>query len=275
MRTFLFYILLLMLPCRLGGQVEPDSSALAQQPSFMLTSLSYTSNNNNTRLTNAIRMPALMANMSYYSNTGLRVAGDYFKYLAPDSNTYEVELRIGYEKSFNDKFEIDFSYTNRIFRGDLAYEGISYKHALALSGSYLLKGFTASLDNTFMIGPTNNYFFDLSLSYDFKFDGFIFKSGYLVVSPTLTGSSGTNFWIPATIDNVWGNQQNGYHNGQYVPKRKFDYQNISLILPLQYSLGKFTLSGGWFYTIPSRTLKKQNWTNQSGFLVSLTYLVIF
>jgi hypothetical protein len=274
MRNLLASILLLLLPAALLGQVKNSSAGVTKDPGFLLTSLSYTSNNNNTRLTNAIKMPALMANVSYYSGFGLYASGDYFKYLAPETNTYEFEFRIGYEKNFNDKFDLDFSYTNRHFKGDQAYEGIAYNHALALSGDYRLGNFTATLDNNFMIGTTKNYFLDLSLTYDFKFDKFRLKSGYLVFSPTFTGSFGTTYWIPGTIDNTWGHHHGGNHMGDYVPPRNFDYQNVSLILPLQYTLGSFTLSGGWFYAIPSKTLKALEWTNQSGFLISLNYAII-
>lgn len=276
MRNFVFIFMLLGLPLTIRGQEIPDSAGATKQPGFLLTSLSYTSNNNNnSRLANAIKMPAIMANMAYYSNIGVWASINYFKYLVPDTNTYEVEFQIGYEKSFLDKFDIDFSYTNRQFRGDHAYEGIAYKHSLALSGTYRLGGLSAIVDNSYMIGPTNNYFLDLSLSYDFKFDGFLFKSGYLMLSPTLTGSFGTSFWVPGTIDNIWGHHMGGGHPPEFVPRNKFDYQNISLILPLQYTLGSFTLTGGWYYAIPSKILKEHSWTNQSGFLVSLSYSVIF
>jgi len=276
MRTFFAYIILFLLPYALRAQGEAESTMVNKDSGFLLTTLSYTSNNNSTRLVNAIKMPALMANMAYYSNIGLYASGDYFKYMEPTTNTYEFELQVGYEKTFLDKFDVDFSYTNRHFKGDLAYEGISYGHNLELSGSYRLLDFTATVDNSYLIGQTNNYFLDLSLSYDFKFDRFLLKSGYLAFSPTFTSSFGTTFWMPGTIDHTWGNHHmGGNHMGEYVPARNFDYQNISLILPVQYTVGSFTLSAGWFYAIPSRTLKEQNWTNQSGFLVSLSYAVIF
>ena len=144
MRTLTANILLLVLPCTLHGQVGPDKVKDAKDPGFLLTSLSYTTNNNSSRLTNAIRMPAMMASTAYYSNLGLYASADYFKYLAPDTNTYELEFKAGYEKTFLEKFDLDFSYTNRHFKGVAAYEGISYKHALDLSGSFMPGNFTAS-----------------------------------------------------------------------------------------------------------------------------------
>jgi hypothetical protein len=275
MRTLTAYILLLLLPCTLQGQTGSGTDKDTKDPGFLLSTLSYTSNNNSSRLTNAIRMPAMMASVAYYSNLGLYLSADYFKYLAPDTNTYELEFKAGFEKTFLEKFDLDFSYTNRHFKGVAAYEGISYQHALDLSGSFRPGNFTATLYNTYMFGSTDNYFLDLSLSYDFKFEHFLLKSGYLVLSPTFSGSFGTTFWIPGTIGNTWGGHYGGGHMGGYVPERNFAYQNVSLILPVQYTLGSFTLSGGWFYAIPSKTLKDLNWTNQTGFLVSLSYVVIF
>jgi len=271
MRNFLAYILLIVLPHTLIAQEEADTTGVTKDPGFLLTSLSYTTNNNSSRLANAIRMPAAMANISWYSNFGLWASADYFKYLAPDTNTFELEFQAGFEKTFGANFDLDFSYTNRRFTGDHAYEAIAYNHAFALSGAYRLAGFTATADNSFMIGPTNNYFLDLSLSYDFKFDKLLFKNGFLMISPTLTGSFGTNYWVQGTIDNIWGHHMGGSHPPPFLPKRNFDYQNFSLILPVQYSLGNFTLSCAGFLAVPSKELKKHFWTNQSGFLVSLSY----
>lgn len=272
MRKAAFYTLLIILPLSLRGQDKTDSAGVRKDPGFLLSSLSYTNNNHSARMPNAIRMPALMANVSYYSGFGLRLSGDYFKYLAPITNTYEFEFQVGYEKTFLDKIDVGLSYTNRQFRGDHAYEGIAYRNGLELSGAYHLGGFTAMVDNSYLIGPTKNYFLDMSLSYDLKFDRFMLKNGYLALSPTFTGSFGTNFWLPGTIGHVWGNPMP--HHGE-MPDGRLGYQNVSLIIPVQYSIGSFTLSAGWFYAIPSEALKKLSWKNQSGFLVSLSYAVIF
>ncbi len=269
----------MLIPIAGQAQEKKDSAGVTKDPGFLLTSLSYTTNNNSSRMTNAIKMPALMANAAYYSNIGLSASASYFKYLSPDTNTYELEFRAGYEKTLFNHLDVEVSYTNRTFRGDEAYEGISYRHNLGISGAYRLGDLTLNADNSFMFGATKNYFLDLSLSYDIKFDRFLLKNGYLAISPTLTTSFGTNYWIQGTIDHIWGNGHGGgpggMHPGKFVPKRNFDYQNFSLILPVQYTLGSFTLSGGWFYAIPSRTLKDLKWTNQSGFLVSLNYAFIF
>ncbi len=271
MRNIFAFILLILLPNALSAQIGTDTARVSKDPGFLLTSLSYTTNNNSSRLANSIRMPALMANLSYYSNIGLYGSVDYFKYIAPDTNTFEAEFNLGYARTFLDNIDLDVSYTNRQFRGDQAYQGISYNHALELSGSYRLKNFSATVDNSFMIGETKNYFLDLSLSYDISFDRFLLKSGYLAISPSISGSFGTNFWLPATIDRTWGHHGGMGHPPPFVPARNFDYQSFSLILPVQYTLGHFTLSCAGFYAIPSKLLKSHLWTNQSGFLVSLSY----
>ena len=123
-----------------------------------------------------------------------------------------------------------------------------------------------------MIGETNNYFLDLSLSHDFTFERFLLKNGYLAISPSITGSFGTNFWLPGIIDRTWGHHGGMGHPPPFVPPaRKFDYQSVNLILPLQYTISHFTLSLAGFYAIPSKILKQHLWTNQFGVLVSLSY----
>lgn len=275
MRNLYAFILWLVLPNALSAQIEADTVRGSKDPGFLLTTLSYTTNNNSSRLANSIRMPALMANLSYYSNIGLYGSVDYFKYIAPDTSTFEAEFKLGYTKTFLENIDLDVSYTNRQFRGDKAYEGISYNHALELSGAYHLKGFSASLDNSFMLGETKNYFLDFSLSYDFTVDKFLVKSGYLAISPSITSSFGTTYWLPGNIDHTWGNHGGMGHPPVFVPETKFGYQSTSLILPVQYTIGHFTLSCAGFYAIPSKMLKDQLWTNQFGALFSLTYLVMF
>jgi len=276
MRSINSCLLIILLPVALFGQASPDSAGTMKEPGFLLTTVSYTTNNNNTPLANAIRRPALLTNISYFSNFGLWLTGNYDKYLSTTTNTYEIELEAGYEKTFLNHFDLDFSYKRRFFNGDAAYEGIDYKQALALSGTYRLNNFSLIADNSVMIGPTKNYFLDLSLSYDFTINLPFFKSGTLFLSPTLSSTFGTTFWMSGTMGHVWGNHYGGgFHTNPYVPENKFDYQYTSLLLPLQFSLGSFILSSGCYYSIPSKTLKEQNWTNQFGFLVSLSYAINF
>jgi hypothetical protein len=268
-------ILLLLLPLTLGGQVVPDSAAAEKNSSFMLATIGYTTNNNRSVPANAIRMPALLATAAWYSPFGLYASAGYYKYLAPEVNTRELEFGAGFEKSFADRFSLDLSYTHRRFSGDTVYEGIDYRHAIELSGDYRLKGLTATVDNSFLFGTTRNYFLDLILSYDFKADGFIFKNGFLLFSPTIASSLGTNWWLPETIGHTWGSPLGGIYQGNDLPGRNFTYQNFSLILPVQYTLSSFTLSVAGFYAVPSKILKRLGWTNQSGILVSLSYSIIF
>jgi hypothetical protein len=274
MKKTLLRLMMLILPVSLAGQTATDTAAAGKEPAFALTSLGYTTNNNRSIPASAIKMPAALITAAFYTPFGLYVSADFYKYLAPTIRTRELEFTAGYEKSVGDWLSLDLSYTRRNFTGDSAYQGIDYRHAAGLSADWRLKNFTATIDNSLMVGATRNYFLDFALSYDFKADGFIFKTGYLVFSPTLTASLGTNWWLPGTIGRTWGRM--GGNKPDYVPTgRRFSYQNLSLILPLQYALGSFTLSAAGFYSVPSKTLKRLGWTNQSGFLVSLSYSVIF
>jgi len=271
-----FFLLLFLVPVTLSAQESPDTAAPEKETGFLLANASYTSNNSNNVLVNAIRMPAVMANLSYYSRFGVYVSGNFDRYFPPNGKTRDLQLEIGYEKTFKDHFDIGLSYKYRQFLGNPAYQGIDYNHALMLSGTYRLKNLSLIADNSFLAGSSNNYFLDLSLSYDFQFDGLIFKSGLLLISPTITGVFGTTGWMTATMDQTWGNHYHGGNpNELFVPEKSFDYQNLSFLLPVHYSIRNITLGGGWYYSIPSKTLKEQNWTNQTGFMISLGYAIFF
>ena len=239
----------------------------------MILGMSFT-NNNNHRNPNAIQMPAFLTNLNYYSKSGLWTSANYTKYFGAPENTFEIEFDLGYQKTLFDNLDVDLQYTHHIFRGDLAYEGISYSNSVSLSGDYRLRNFSLSLDNEYMIGDNNNYFLDFGLSYDIEVSELLTSTDYLGFSPSLITSFGTTYWIPDTMEHVWGNHAGSGHMGVYTPENPFDYQRMSLILPLLYSIRSFTFSVGWYYSIPSKTLKEQNWTNQSGAIFSLIFTPI-
>lgn len=267
---------LIVLPLAVAGQSESDSTGITGQPGFLLANLGYSSNHNVSGIANAIKRPALMTTLSAYTKFGLVASVSYSNYISARNPTWEGEAGIGYEKTWKDQFDLDLSYGYRLFRGDSVFIGIPYSHSLELSGAWRPKNFTLSLDNSLFLGKETNYFLDLSLSHDFRIDNLLFKNSLLVISPTLTTSFGTTYWIPHMIDRTWPDHWTGDPPPlPFVPEKKFDYQNFSVILPVQYSLGNFTLSAAGFHAIPSHELKGQRWTNQSGFLVSLSYALIF
>lgn len=275
MRLIVLYIILFSVPFSLIGQVEPDSNESSESVNIFMASLGYTSNSNNSRNANTIKMPALLSTLTYYNKSGLWASANILNYQNASELTYDAEFQLGFQKSFQEHFDIDVYYSNRNFKGDLAYEGINYDHSITVAGAYRLNNFTVDLDNEYMFGLENNYFLDISLSYDFSIEGILSKRDYLIISPTIIGSLGTTYWISDAMDHVWGGHSGGHHMGGFEPDNEFDYQRFSLIIPAMYSLGSFTISGGWFYSIPSLDLKDQNWGNQSGFLVSLIYSAIF
>jgi hypothetical protein len=269
-------ILAMMLPLSGICQTEHDSTGATGQPGFLLATAGYSSNHNVSGIANAIRRPAFMGTLSAYTKTGLWASANYSRYVSALNPTWEGEAEIGFEKTWKDRFDLDFSYGYRLFRGDSIFVGIPYSHTLELSGAWRPENFMVNIDNSLFMGQETNYFLDLSLSYDFRVDNLLFRNSLLVISPTLTPSFGTTYWIPRMIDRTWPDPGTGNPPPlPFVPRKKFDYQNFSFILPVQYSLGNFTLSAAGFYAIPSPELKRQKWTNQSGFLVSLSYALIF
>lgn len=275
MRSLFLYIVLIFIPFTMLAQVGADSSDGDDSYNFLLASIGYTSNSDGSRNANAIKMPALVSTLSYYHNRGIWTSANLFKYQGTAEFTYDAELQLGYQKSFMKNFDISVYYTNRHFSGENAYTGIDYNHSFTANGTGRLSNFSLDLDYEYMIGKTNNYFLDISLSYDYSIEKILSSEDYLIFSPTIIGSSGTTYWISDAMGHVWGDHGGGHHMGGYEPDNNFDYQRISLILPVMYTLGSFTISGGWFYSIPSEFLKEQNWSNQSGFLVSLIYSAIF
>ena len=268
--------IILLTPVTVSSAQEGSDTTEVKTPGFLLASAGFTTNRANPRFPNAIRRPAALTTLSYYHSSGLYASADYYKYFESSQSTWESEITAGFSKTWLDQFNLDASYGYHYFKGDSIFEGIPYRHAFGLSGAWAPDNFTLAVDQNLLLGGEKNYFLDLSLSYDIQFNKVLHPEGSLTFSPTITTSFGTTYWIPAMAYKYWKHKYgNGKMPPHFEPRREFEYQNLSLILPIQYSIGSFTVSAAGFWSKPSRELRLQQWTNQSGFLVSFTYALIF
>lgn len=248
------------------------NSDIIEEVHFLMLSLNYTNNNTLYKnLDQQLNMPTFSSDISFYSKSGLGVAISYTDYFKANDATYEAELQLGYQKTYLDFIDLDISYTYHDFKGDSDYEGISYEHSFMGTVGLNSKYVSFFSDIYFMTGLTDNFFIDLNASINFEFEGLINQNDFVMISPTISTSFGTDDWIYErfTTLQMQGRmhylERNGYNIGQ------FEYQSLGVYLPVIYNINTISLSFTVFYNSPSDKLKAINWEDQTGILLSIFF----
>jgi len=261
------------------GQNTNDSiasnNASDENYSSIMLNVSYTNNNLEYLSGSTEKIPTLFANGTFTHKWGLYAGGSYTTYLSDSIASSEYELTAGYQKYFNNGFDIDLSYNWHQYDGDTLLEGLNYQHSLGLMLGIELGKFYLSSNAAYMIGNTNNLFADLSLSRFIQFDKLFSNHDVLLINPGVSVSFGTDYWLyenmstaekQATLTNL---QNAGYTS------ETFAFEGFNIFVPVSYGIKSIYLSASYLYRIPSNKYEFLGWENQSGFMFSLTYFINF
>lgn len=256
----------------IGEDTTNVSSEVVEDIDFLMLSINYTNNNTLYKnLDQQLEMPTFSSDISFYSKHGFWASISYIDYYKANKTTYETELQLGFQKTLLEFIDLDFSYGYHNFKGDSQYEGISYDHSFAGSVGLNSKYVSFFSDIYFMTGLTDNFFIDLNVSLNIEFEGLINQNDFVMISPTISTSFGTDDWIYErfTIQQRHGRmkylERNGYKTGQ------FEYQSLGVYLPVIYNINTISLSFTIFYNSPSGKLKAINWEDQTGILLSIFF----
>ncbi len=259
-----------------GNNLTNDSVAEDIDFNLLMLSLSYTNNNIKYKnLDNSIKIPAYLADISFYHRSGIWASINYTNYYEAATATYDTELKLGYQKTFFDFMDLDFNYGYHHFKGDANYEGISYNHSLNGSLGLNSKYVSFNADVNSMYGISNNFFTDFGISLNLDIDDLIFKNDFLLFNPGVATSLGTDYWIFEDFTPLQQRGRKYYLTKHGYTSDTFEYQSTSFYVPIIYSYSDISLSFSWFYNIPSAKLKAINWEDQSGFMISIIYTPIF
>jgi len=278
--TLNFFILLIILPFISNSQNKIDSTnnsitQISKNFSSAIFSASYTNNNLEYLSGVTEKIPTLFSDISYIHKSGLYAGGSFSNYFSDSIKTYEYSLQAGYQKYFDNGFDIDLSYGMHEFSGDSLLKGLDYKHSLDLMLGYEIGKFYFSGDVTSMFGTTNNLFFDFSLSHTIQLNHIFFKKDVCLINPTVSLTFGTDFWI---YENMAADEKltlfsdlslYGYSHD------KFSYEGFNIFLPISYGLNNTYFTFSWLYRIPSSKYEFLGWEKQSGIMLSLTYFLNF
>ncbi len=276
--------LFILIPFYANSQTESETTAdttSVNDFSFLLINASYTNNNleylaNVTDLTYVSeKIPTLFTNFSYVNKTGLYVGGSYANYFNANTQTYEYDVEAGFQKYFDNGFDIDLYYSKHEFSGDTLLEGLNYDHSINFSAGVDVGKLYLSMDLSYLMAQTNNTFLDINLSRLIQIDKILFENDVLLINPSIALAFGTDYWIyegMTPLEKYYTSinlRMNGFSSNS------FSYEAFDIFIPVSYGVGSTYLSFSWMYRIPGDKYKLLGWENQSGFMVSLTYFLNF
>ncbi|MGE0090694.1 MAG: hypothetical protein AB7S50_14575 [Bacteroidales bacterium] len=243
--------------------------------SSIMLNVSYTNNNLEYLSGTTEKIPTLFANGTYTHKWGLYVGGSYAAYLSDTIASSEYELTAGYQKYFDNGFDLDLSYNWHQYDGDTLLEGLNYQHALGLMVGQELGKFYISGDASYAIGNTNNLFAELSFSRFFQINNIFSKHDVLLINPGISVSFGTDYWLYENMT-IAEKQSTSVSltNAGYTPET-FSYEGFNIFVPVSYGIKSVYLSASYLYRIPGSKYEFLGWENQSGFMFSLTYFLNF
>lgn len=242
-----------------------------EDPSLLMLSLSYTSNNINTKNYEYNRIPALLLDANYFHKNGFTSALNYTNYYHAAENTYEAEIQIGYQKNILPNLLLDTYYARRKFVGDTTYSGLAQKNTLAFNAAYTWKWLDFQVSNSYMNGKSNNYFLDLDVSASIEFENIFSKNDFILINPTISSTFGTDYWVFQDLDAAHSYIVMHFLDRHSFKSQRFEYQSLSVFVPILYNIGNMGIMLNYFYNWPSAKLASLSWANQSGVMLTLYY----
>ncbi|MCK9208748.1 MAG: hypothetical protein M0P66_16670 [Salinivirgaceae bacterium] len=241
--------------------------------SYFIVDEGYTNNNlSNSQLKDSA-VASLLTDVSFCHKSGLFVSLMPSYYMNASTRSYDLDASLGFLKSFGFGLDVSAQYTYHHYSGDTLLLGIEYQHAIGVSVGYSVKGLTVGVDGNALLGISNNYFITPSLGYYLGFDDLVFEDDYFTFFPNMSATFSTDYWLYDNLGPLkqWNLERNLIRLG--FPTKTMSLQSFDLMVPLSYSVGNFTFSASYMYSIPSDKYKKLTWNEQSSVLVSLSYMI--
>jgi hypothetical protein len=247
---------------------------LEENSSSLMLNLSYTNNNLEYISGATENLPTIFTNITYFTKWGIYTGVDYSKSFGDSIDCYDYSLQAGYQKYFNNGFDIDLSYSWHTYKGDSLLEGINFDHSIDAQMGYEISKFYISANGSYKIGKTDNIFAELSLSRFIDIQNIFSKQDILMINPNIAISFGTDYWLYENM--TLSEKQSAFAdlNSLGYSYENFSHEGFTFYLPITYGINNIYLTASWLYKIPSNKYD-YFWENQSSFMFSLTYFLNF
>ncbi len=240
---------------------------------YFTFNLSYTNNSITDKTLNGIQVAAGFADISFYHKSGIYGSILPNFYLNTTQLTYDFDVALGFQKSFDFGFDYSVEYFYHTFNGDSILRGIDYQNGLSLSLGYSFKNIELFADCYGLFGTSNNFISTQGISYNAEFDDLLFNEDCLTFFPTILAVFSTDHWLYDDIGPKYEYWFKRFLNYKGYNTNSFEFQSVDFVLPISYSVLDYTFTFSYFYTMPSDKYKLLYWENQSSIMVSLTYFL--
>jgi hypothetical protein len=269
----------LLIPVLSFSQNTENSDSLAsiddENFSSIMLNLSYTQNDLEYLSGATKKIPTLFSSATFFHKTGFYFGGGYSAYFNDSIESYEYDMETGYQKYFDNGFDIDLSYRWHQFSGDSLLEGLSYDHLVSLMTGWEVDNFYFSSNLSYTKGNTQNYFFDIGIARFIQFSQLFFDTDVLLLNPNISASFSTDNWLYEGMPPEEKTETITYLKSYNYSTETFGYESFDFFLPVSYGIKNTYLTVSWLYRIPGQKYKLLGWENQSGFMFSLTYFFNF
>ena len=280
MNTRLFFIIFFLLGFSIVSVAQDESTSSEDTTEYedfssLMINASYTNNNLEYLNGTSDKIPTLFTNISFFHKSGFYAALGYSNYFSDSIQSSDYDIEVGYQKYFDNGFDLDLSYDWHQFNGDSLLEGLNYDHSITFMMGQELDKFYLSTSINYTIGASQNVFFDLGLSRYFQIEGLIFDNDALLINPSLSVSFGTDYWLYEDMTfqektTTFIDLKNAGYSYETISFESFD-----IFIPVSYGVKNTYFTVSWLYKIPSQKYDYLGWGNRSGFMFSLTYFLNF
>ena len=261
--------------------------------SFFMMDFNYTNNKIKTKgRASDIVIPAYITDFTFLHKSGFQTGLMITNYSDADTLSYDLDFLLGYQKSFyKDLFDIDASYIYHYFKGEYNYEGLNYNHVLNLSAGFTYK-MIYLYSNGFFLLDNENYFTDAGATINVDFEDLFFKNDYLYIMPSVSFNFGTDHYLYDIYEPYINNvlipylRFKGYQTfnisteeiikrhleNQDVSTNTFSYQGVDFLVPVTFGIGGVSATFSWMYYIPSEKLDVFGMKDQTGYIISLSFI---
>lgn len=238
---------------------------------YFIFDVSYTNNNSASQNTQTEQTAATITDLSFYHKSGLWASVMPVVYHNTKITSYDMNAILGYQTFFDNGFDFNTSYNYHNYTGDSAFMGIEYNHSLDLSIGYLYNGLYTYIDNYSLWGKSANYFSNIGFGYYEELS--ISKNSYISIFPMVSLTFGTDYWVYDDLTQIEYTRSKYllYNNG--YSWNTFDLQSFDFILPISFNYNNFSGSVSYIHSIPTNKYKLLEWENQSGLMISLSFLL--
>jgi hypothetical protein len=209
--------LLLILSMMVAMKVQAQQDSL-KKTTFTLATI-YSSNISYYGQVTNEKLPYILANATVRFPVGIYIAAGSYKLFNYGSGLSEIDLGIGYDRDFSDRFNMGISYTRSFFPVNSPLLQAANENNVNLAINYSWKWFKSNLSTNYAFGTQNDIFISLNNSKEISLGTLFNEQNLIFIEPAIELTAGTqHFYETYVIEKGKRDQANGKGKGLQIPQ---------------------------------------------------------